>query len=251
MGAWHDLTAAFYNWGNACLFCTVASCLVQLIVLNQIDEEHSITYIQALGPLAKKFSFRMLVTGLVLPLAGPMFLRINATMQTMGGFAMHVGTGPILAYVSFTLFRSVKALYVCLDEQEAYDPIALKKDVIMAMCKKYFEEHPDDYSASGFCNSLTFVSPKKFKIPLSYGTKLRAMQCFYMILSEHEDLGLDKQTIGKQAIHMADTMPVDHDGQEMSLGDDTEDIAAALHLSPNEKTTGESAKSRDGTVTTV
>jgi hypothetical protein len=251
MGGWHDLTMMIYNWGNACLFCCVASCLVQLIVLNQIDEEHAISYIEAMGPMAKKFSFRALLGGLVLPLAGPMFLRINATMQTMGGFALHIGTGPILAYVSFTLFRSVKALYVCLDEQEAYDPIALKKDVIMAMCTKYFDEHPDDYSTNDFCNSLTFVSPKKYKIPLSYGTKLRAMQCFYTVLSEREDLDLDKKTIGQQAIHMADTMPIDHEGQEMSLGDDTEDISAALHMSPNDKTTGESAKSREGTVTTV
>jgi hypothetical protein len=111
-------------------------------------------------------------------------------------------------------------MYVCLDEQEAYDPIVLEKSYIQKKCKKYFDEHPDDFSAAGFCNELTFVSPKKYKIPLSYGTKLRAMKCFYTILSEREDLDLDKRTVGKLALHTTDTMPVDHDGQEMSLGDD-------------------------------
>jgi hypothetical protein len=220
--AWHDLSLCGYNWGMACLFCSLMACLVQLIVLNQIDEEHSITYVKALGPAAKKFTFRMLILGLVLPLAGPMLIRINAVIQTLGGFIIHVGTAPIIAYVAFTIFRTVKALYVCLDEQEAYDPIVLKEDDVIELCTKYFDEHPDDFSASDFCNSLTFVTAKKYKVPLSYGTKLRAVKSFFTVLSEREGLDLDKRTIGKLSIDITNTMPVDHEGQEMDLGDDTE-----------------------------
>jgi hypothetical protein len=222
MGVWHDISVAGYNLGNACLLCGLLPCLVQLIVLNQIDEEHSITYTQAQGPAAKKITFRLLVLGLVLPLAGPMTLRMNATMQTPMLFIMHALTAPILVYVSFAIFRAIKALYVCLDEQEAYDPIVLTADEIMEHCKQYFEKHPDEFSPNHFCNTLTFVTPRKFKVPLSYGTKLRALKSFFKVLSDREGLDLDTATIGKLSIDQTTNMPIDHDGQEMDLGDDTE-----------------------------
>jgi hypothetical protein len=222
MGIWHDISVSGYNLGNACLLCGLLPCLVQLIVLNQIDEEHAITYTQAQGPAAKKITFRLLILGLVLPLAGPMSIRMNATMQTPILFVMHILTGPIVAYVAFSIFRAIKALYVCLDEQEAYDPIVLSEDVIMQHCTEYFEKHPDNYSPSHFCNTLTFVTPKRFKIPLAFSTKLRALKCFFKVLSDREGLDLDMATIGKLSIDMTNNMPVDHEGQEMDLGDDTE-----------------------------
>jgi hypothetical protein len=105
-GIWYDISMAGYNWGTACLLCAVVTCLVQLVVLNQLDEEHSISYTLALGPAAKKFAFRMLVLGLVLPLVGPYSLRIHATIQTAPGFLMDLGSGIIVAYVIFTIYRS-------------------------------------------------------------------------------------------------------------------------------------------------
>jgi hypothetical protein len=135
--------------------------------------------------------------------------------------------------VCFAIFRSIKALYVCLDEQEAYDPIVLQTDEIMAHCKKYFEEHPDDYSPTDFRNTLCFVTPKKYKVQLSFATMVRAMKCFYKELSDREGFDLDNSTIGKLSIDTTTNMPIDHEGQEMDLGDDTETGVIGDHVPPS------------------
>jgi hypothetical protein len=227
-GYWHDIHMAGYNWGVACLLTAVMACVIQLVVLNQIDEEQSITYTKALGPMAKKFSFKSLIIGLILPLAGPMSLRINATMQTFAGFLHYIVSGIIVTYVLFTIYRSVKALYVCIDEQEAYDPIVLSQEECMQKARAYFAKHPDDYHASDFCNCLTFISPLSYKVPLTYSAKLRAMKAFYKVLSEHESLELDGPTLAKISLHKADTLPVDHAGQEYELGDELDQVAASI-----------------------
>jgi hypothetical protein len=225
MGFWHDLTIAGYNLGIATLLCGVLGALWQIIVLNQIDEEQAITYTKSLGPMAKKFSFKMLVSGLVLPLMGPFSLRIFATLQTVWGFVMWTFAGPIVAYVLFTLYRSVVALYVCIDEQEAFDPIHLTEEDCMERCREYFKMKPNDYARADYMNCLTFVSKKHFKVPLTYSTQIRALKCFYKCLCEHEDMELDKITLTKFVLEKVDNIPVDHEGQEMELGDEAEAVA--------------------------
>jgi hypothetical protein len=230
MGIWHDLSIAGYNLGLTSLLCGVLGALFQLIVLNQIDEEQVITYTKALGPMAKKFAFKMMVCGLVLPLVGPYMLRIFATMQTFAGFIVYMSYMPIVVYVLFTLYRSVSALYICIDEQEAYDPIHLTAEDCMTMCKAYFKLKPEDYSREDYLNTLTFISPNNYKVPLTYSTKVRGLKCFYKCLCEHEDLELDKVTLTNFVLDKVDNLPVNHDGQEMELSmDPGEMMASFLH----------------------
>jgi hypothetical protein len=219
-GWWHDLTMAGYNWGVACLLTCVLGCVFQLIIINQITEEQSITYVKALGPMAKKFSFRVMIIGLILPLAGPMSIRINSVMQTPGGFFHYGVSGIIVVYILFTIFRGVKALYVCVEESEAYDDIVLSMEECQVRCDAYFKKFPDEYTLEGFSNLLMFVTPKLYKVPLTYATKVRACTTFYRTMAKREGLKLSEELLAQLAIEGAAKFVVDHRGQEMDLGDE-------------------------------
>jgi hypothetical protein len=219
-GIWHDISMAGYNWGVGCMMCAVVTCLVQLVVVNQLTEEQALTYVMALGPTAKKYCFRAMVAGLILPLAGPMSLRINATMQTFGGFFHYGVTAIILTGVGIAIFRTIKALYVCIEEAEAYDDIALTEQDIQARAELYFDNFANDYTIEGFSNALMFVTKKKYKVPLTYPTKVRACKCFYRELCKREGLKISDDTLADLSIYGANNFKINHQGQEMEFGDD-------------------------------
>jgi hypothetical protein len=170
--------------------------------------------------MAKKFSFRVMVLGLILPLAGPMSIRINAVMQTPGGFLHYAVSGIIVGYVAFTIYRTVKALYICVEESESYEPIFLSEQECFLRAKAYFNKFPNDYTIEGYSNCLMYVTPKRYKVPLTYPTKVRACKAFYATMCEHEGLVVKPETLTKLALEGAADFKVDHKGQEMEMGDD-------------------------------
>ena len=230
MGIWHDISLWGYNMGMALMICAVVACLIQLIVINEITEEQAITYTRSLGPVAKKFSFRAMVCGLIVPMVGPMLLRIFATQQTIFGFFFWASTGLPVLYVAFTIYRTVKALYICVEESESYDEIALTEAECMAMCKKYFDKFPDTYTLQGYTKCLMVVTPRSFKIQLTYPTKVRALKCFYQELCDREGFSINHQTLSKLCAEGAANFPVDHKGQEYAMGDDITDLDQARSI---------------------
>jgi hypothetical protein len=230
-GIWHDMSMAGYNWGVACMITTVVLCLINLIAINEIQEEQAITFLKAMGPLPKKYAFRMLVLGLVLPLAGPMMLRIYATLQTFGGFFHFIISGIIVVYCLFSVYRVVKALYVCIDESEGYDNITLTEEECESICKVYFERFPNTYTLEGYANCLTYVTPMKYKVPLTYCTKVRMLKCFYKNMCAAEGLNLSDDSLARFCIEGAKTFRLDHRGQELELGDEPEQILEFLKRS--------------------
>jgi hypothetical protein len=235
MGIWHDISMSGYNWGVCCMITTVVLCLIQLIAINQLTEEQSITYLKALGPLGKKFSFRTMVLGLVLPLAGPMSLRIFATMQTFGGFFHFIISGVIVTCVLYSVYRTVLALYVCVHESEAYDPICLKYEECTTICKAYLKQFPDNYTMEGYFNNLTYVTPMKYKVPLTYACKVRAMKAFYLCMCQHENMPIKEEALTKMVLIDAASFKLDHKGQEMELGDEPEQILHSLRTLGKDK----------------
>jgi hypothetical protein len=223
-GIWHDISLWGYNLGMSLMITAVVACLIQLIVINEITEEQAITYTRSLGPVAKKFSFRAMVCGLIVPMVGPMLIRIFATQQTIFGFIFWASTGIPVLFVAFTIYRTVKALYICVEESESYDEIALTEAECMAMCKKYFDKFPDTYNLQGYVNCLMVVTPRSFKIQLTYPTKVRALKCFYQELCDREGFSINHQTLSKLCIKGAMNLVVDHKGQEYEMGDDITDL---------------------------
>merc|ERR1712216_1085885 len=100
-----------------------------------------------------------------------------------------------------TIFRTVKALYVCVEESEAYDEIALAEADIQARVEVYFDNFANDYTLEGFSNALMYVTPKKYKVPLTYPTKLRTCKCFYKELCKREGLQISDDTLADLCIY--------------------------------------------------
>ena len=133
-------------------------------------------------------------------------------------------------FVGFTIFRTVKALYICVEESESYDEIALTEAECMEMCKKFFDKFPDTYTLQGYVNCLMVVTPRSFKIPLTYPTKVRALKCFYQELCDREGFSINHQTLSKLCIKGAMNMAVDHKGQEYEMGDDITNLDQARSI---------------------
>jgi hypothetical protein len=106
------------------------------------------------------------------------------------------------------MMRCIKALYVCIHEQEAYEATTISQEDINNLAKAYFDEHPDDYNLADFAKSLAVVSHRKYVIPLSYPTKLRAVKSFYTCAAALENFSLeDGDPLWWRAVDGANNFP--------------------------------------------
>jgi hypothetical protein len=203
---WYDISIVGFRIGLGALLMAVTASCFQMLVINEIqDDNHAQVYLKTVHKAARKFPFRAMIVGLLAPFGFSVALRHTFTSQTpIAVIGMNLTIGPIIAYLLFTLYSYVKAVYVAVEEKDRFENISIPESTITVLVEEYFALKPDNFEIEDFLHQLKDVTDKGFAVPLSYPTRLLARKHFYLEAGKRVGLELPAETLAKLCFERAE-----------------------------------------------